>query len=190
MPKKQNVPVPGHISELHAVGLATRKARGEAAEAVFLARAATFGFGVAKPWGDSEPYDFILDSGHNFWAVQVKSTTRYAESRYRVKATGSTDPYTRDQIDFLIAYIIPENLWYVVPSRELGTRKGLRFYPHGTTKSELEIYREAWCQLACPHDACGPSPIRVKRRCQQAGGGCPLGRNPQSDPPLRITLSP
>ncbi len=73
--------------DIHAVGLTTRKRRGEAAEAAFLAKASGLGFGVAKPWGDSERYDFLLDSGHgDFWRVQVKSTQRYAESRYRVKA--------------------------------------------------------------------------------------------------------
>src|SRR5436305_4792400 len=67
--------------DIHAVGLTTRKRRGEAAEAAFLAKASGLGFGVAKPWGDSERYDFLLDSGHgHFWRVQVKSTQRYAES--------------------------------------------------------------------------------------------------------------
>ena len=70
--------------DIHAVGLTTRKRRGEAAEAAFLAKASGLGFGVAKPWGDSERYDFILDCGHGFWRVQVKSTERCAESRYRV----------------------------------------------------------------------------------------------------------
>ena len=51
------------IPQVHAVGLTTSKARGEAAEAAFLAKAAGLGFGVARPWGDSERYDFIVDSG-------------------------------------------------------------------------------------------------------------------------------
>src|SRR5947208_8797147 len=68
--------------DIHAVGLTTRKRRGEAAEAAFLAKASGLGFGVAKPWGDSERYDFLLDSGHgDFWRVQVKSTQRYAPIR-------------------------------------------------------------------------------------------------------------
>src|SRR6266496_3934328 len=40
----------------------TTKRTGELAEAAFLYKAAGLGFGVAKPWGDSERYDFILDS--------------------------------------------------------------------------------------------------------------------------------
>jgi hypothetical protein len=171
--------MPEYRCQIHAVGLTTRKARGEAAEAAFLAKASSLGFGVAKPWGDSERYDFILDSGHHFWRVQVKSTQRFAESRYRVKAAGWRDPYTRDQIDFIVVYIVPENLWYVVPIAAAASRKGLRFYPHSGRKALLEKYREAWCQMACPHREHGPSQILVPRLCQQAGvghGACPLCR--------------
>jgi len=165
------------ISQLHAVGLTTRKARGEAAEAAFLAKAASFGFGVAKPWGDSERYDFILDSGHHFWRVQIKSTERCAESRYQVKTSGWRAAYTVHDIDFLIAYLTPENLWYVVPIAVIASRQHLRFYPHGGEKAQLEKYREAWCQLACPRHADGPSQILVPRLCTQAGrraDRCPL----------------
>src|SRR5437588_7878910 len=38
------------------------KRKGELSEAAFLLKAAGLGFGGAKPWGDSERYDFILDS--------------------------------------------------------------------------------------------------------------------------------
>ncbi len=39
----------------------TTKRRGELAELAFTLKAASLGFGVAKPYGDSERYDFILD---------------------------------------------------------------------------------------------------------------------------------
>jgi hypothetical protein len=38
----------------------TGKRRGGMAEAKFLAKASELGFGVAKPWGDSDAYDFIV----------------------------------------------------------------------------------------------------------------------------------
>jgi len=91
--------------------------------------------------------------------VQVKSTARYAESRYRVKGGGRDDDcYTRDDIDFLVAYIVPENLWYVVPIAAFVSRKNLRFYPHGGHKARYEKYREAWCLMATPT----PQPKRNK----------------------------
>jgi hypothetical protein len=41
----------------------TGKRLGEIAEATFVTKAAELGFSVAKPWGDSDPYDFITQSG-------------------------------------------------------------------------------------------------------------------------------
>ena|SRR5579863_1237749 len=98
-----------YIPEINAVGLTTRKALGEAAEAAFLAKATSLGFGVAKTWGDSERYDFILDSGKRLWRVQVKSSRRSDGSRYIVKLKGAA-AYTAKEIDFIVAYIVPENL--------------------------------------------------------------------------------
>jgi len=142
------------------------------------------GFNLALPWGDSERYDFLLDSGHgHFWRVQVKSTQRYAESRYRVKAAGWKATYTRDEIDFLVAWIIPENLWYVVPIHAFASRKNLRFYPHGGRKALYEKYREAWCLMACPRsaqiepaqiepDCASPNQALASCRCEQLSVRC------------------
>ena len=139
------------LFDIQAVADPTRKRRGEVSEAIFLGKACGLGFSVAKPWGDSEPYDFILNGGHGFLRVQVKSTARYAESRYRVKNGGWDDEvYTRHEIDFIVAYIVPENLWYVVPIAAVASRKGLRFYPHSGRKARYEKYREAWCLMATP----------------------------------------
>jgi len=43
------------------------KKKGEAAELAFMLKEVSLGFGVAKPWGDSERYDFILDTGTRLW---------------------------------------------------------------------------------------------------------------------------
>jgi PD-(D/E)XK endonuclease len=152
------------LFNIHAVGQNTRKRRGEVAEAAFLAKASRLGFAVAKPWGDSERYDFILDTGHKFLRIQVKSTERFAESRYRVKTSGWKDTYTRDEIDFIVVYIVPEDIWYVVPIEAAVGRKGLRFYPRGQSKSNgtLEKYREAWHLLRLPT-------VRRGRPCPRAG---------------------
>jgi hypothetical protein len=144
------MPTANNNFDIHAAAEPNRKRRGEVAEAVFLARACSLGFRLAKPWGDSERYDFILSFGHGFHRVQVKSTERYAESRYRVKGAGWKDTYTPEEIDFLVAYIVPEDLWYVVPIAAFATRKSLRFYPRGKGKGLLEKYREAWCLMAAP----------------------------------------
>lgn len=45
----------------------TCKQLGEIAEAEFIAKAVGMGFVVARPWGDSEPYDFIGESEEEFY---------------------------------------------------------------------------------------------------------------------------
>jgi hypothetical protein len=169
------------ISEINAVGLTTRKALGEAAEAAFLAKATSLGFGVAKTWGDSERYDFILDSGHNLWRIQVKSSRRSDGSRYIVKTKGSTSRYTADEIDFIVAHIVPENLWYVIPISVAASRGQMYVSPGGTRHFRHEKYREAWCQMACPRDEISPTRLLVKRqqdypfdRCKLCNLKCPL----------------
>src|ERR1700724_4841864 len=67
------------------------KRRGELSELAFAHKAASLGFGVAKPLGDSERFDFILISrdwseGDKLWRVQVKSTATLIEGFYHVNA--------------------------------------------------------------------------------------------------------
>ena len=95
----------------------TSKRRGEVAEAAFLHKAASLGFGVAKSWGDSDPFDFLVQSGSHCWRGQVESA--YAKSRggYGTSLLGGKHRrvYTAQDIDFLVAYAVPEDAWCVVP---------------------------------------------------------------------------
>ena len=51
---------------------------------------------------------------------------------------------TADDIDVLVAYIVPLDVWYVVPVRAFAPRKNLWFYPKGSKKgSKFEEFREA-----------------------------------------------
>ena len=127
----------------------TVKQRGELAELAFTYKAAGMGFGVAKPYGDSERYDFILDSGVKLWRVQVKSTYGLRAHRYFIRACGNTrsskKAYTAKQIDILVAFLVAENAWYVVPVKAFAPRRQLYFYPSGSkTGGIFEQYREAW----------------------------------------------
>jgi hypothetical protein len=146
------------IVTLHAAAEPTRKRRGEAAEAAFLARATHLGFSVCIPWGDSNRYDSVVELDRGFLRVQVKSATLYAENRYRVKTTGASGKiYTSKEIDFFVAVVYPEQspgiapeyIWYIIPIQAIGQRKGIRFYPHTRRQSRAmyEKYREAWCLL-------------------------------------------
>jgi len=127
------------------------KRRGELSELAFFYKAASLGFGVAKPWGDSEPYDFILDSGQRLWRVQLKSASHHFNRRYDVHAKRGKDEkvmYTRADIDILVAYLIPIDVWYVIPVEKIE-KKALYFYPYGGARhARHEAYREAWGLMA------------------------------------------
>lgn len=126
----------------------TGKQQGELAEMGFMFKAAGLGFGVAKPWGESERYDFALDTGKRFVRVQVKSTYVARRQSYSVIARRSHNlAYTAEQIDFLVAYIVAEDAWYVIPVEAFAPRKQLEFHPSGSKykgRGRYEKYREAW----------------------------------------------
>jgi hypothetical protein len=123
------------------------KRTGELSEAAFLVKAQRLGFKVSKPWGDSERYDFILDNGERMWRIQIKCTESVRGRGYDVPPTYTDQSrkaaYTADDIDFLVAHIIPLDLWYVVPIAALGPGV-MRFYPQGCARARFEQYREAW----------------------------------------------
>src|ERR1700720_2704391 len=79
---------------------ANTKRTGELSEAAFLLKAKTLGFGVSRPWGDSERYDFVLDSGQRLWRAQIKCTASVRARGYDIQPiyTDQTRkaPYTID----------------------------------------------------------------------------------------------
>ena len=126
------------------------KRRGELSELAFTYKAARMGFGVAKPYGDSERYDFILDSGSKLWRVQIKSTTTLLNGRYHVnshrRACGIVLPYSPTEVDILVAYIIPEDTWYLLPIEDIHEKTSLLFCSRDDPRGPglYGKYREAW----------------------------------------------
>jgi hypothetical protein len=133
----------------------TPKQLGEIAEAEFIARGVELRFVVAKPWGDSESYDYIVNArrSFNFWRVQVKSAHVAGEDgTYSFRAHDHAQrSYSAKDIDALVAYARPERAWYVFPVRVVERLKGLKLYPASRKKrSKYEKYREAWEVLRKP----------------------------------------
>ena len=164
------------------------KRRGELAELAFTLKAARLGFGVSRPFGDSERYDAIVDardltanSKHPeapsskptcpalpmvrrrdagprwcpldptppLWRVQVKCSTQIANGMYHLNAHrrtgGRAVPYLPGEIDFLAAYIIPEDTWYIIPLQAFLGSTSLLFRRRADRKPGLyDAYREAW----------------------------------------------
>lgn len=137
-------------------GPGNNNARGILAELAFSLKAASLGFGVAKPYGDKQHYDFILDSGERIWRVQVKSSSYAVPGRsgYAVNASHvgkgcKSKAYEADEIDFLAAYIVPADAWYIVPVNQLVSLRFLRVYPSGCRGGGcFESFREAWHLMA------------------------------------------
>jgi PD-(D/E)XK endonuclease len=172
----------------------TTKRRGEISELAFALAAARHGFGISRPYGDSERYDIILDcpkndpshltsvipteaerqrakwracpepaEGNLLFAstrprlirVQVKATTQFLCGLYRVNAhrriNGRAVPYKLSEIDFFVAYIIPEDSWYIFPLPHILGLTSLSLNPKRRRKRhENDPYREAWHLLHQP----------------------------------------
>ena len=128
------------------------KLRGEWAELQFMARAAALGFRIAKPISDCYRWDLIVEHHLGFHRVQVKSTIVRDGDSYRCVYYSSAKyhDYSPDDFDFLAAYIIPEDVWYIIPSSAIST-SSITLDPAGHHPSnKYAPYREAWDLLRQP----------------------------------------
>ncbi|MGH9580825.1 MAG: group I intron-associated PD-(D/E)XK endonuclease [Terriglobales bacterium] len=126
---------------------------GEWAEIRFMAEATGRGLTVLKPYGDSARFDFAVSSGGPLHRVQVKSTSSMTCSdAYPCNYHTQRKPYSPQDHDFLAAYVIPCDAWYIIPAEaiRLGTLM-LYLYPHRRrSRGRWENYREAWNLLGQP----------------------------------------
>ena len=164
-------------------GFKTFKERGEWVELQFMARAVRLGFKVSKPWGDSSAYDVGVESGARILRVQVKSTDCRTQYGYlcQFKPNAHSKPYTLKQVDFFAAYVIPEDVWYLIPAKVLlgaEGKKALTLLPENPRSPERyahECYREAW-ELLLPEGGrrrsgpkiCGSQALEVRGGLSQS----------------------
>ena len=131
------------------------KRMGELAELAFMYRAASHGIGVARPYGDSHPYDVLVQHGRRLLRVQVKSCfspERAGYSGFPIIVAchwgQGKAGYSLEEVDFIAAYIARYDAWYLIPLELLGRRKNIRLYPSGRKLKRpggrYEQYREAW----------------------------------------------
>jgi hypothetical protein len=102
----------------------------------------------------------------------VKCATSHRGTRCDARAAGSGELYTLDDIDFLVAYVISENLWYVVPADAFVPRATVHFNYGPKSRGMFEIYREAWCLMACSARARGKGDIPKRCRCEEMPVRC------------------
>jgi hypothetical protein len=125
----------------HAI--ADKKKRGEWVELRFMASAAERGLPASKPFGDSENFDVVVGRPGKFVAVQVKCTVFPSKNGegFICSACSSHNIYKPGAFDFLAAFVVPKETWYILPAGEIrGMRSGTFCVPSG----KYEKYREAW----------------------------------------------
>ena len=119
------------------------KELGEWAEMRFMVRAAEEGLRAVKPFRESGRYDFIVEHKGRFLRVQVKATrSKQCNSYYCHVRRSHRAPYTKDDIDFIAAYLVPRDIWYLIPLEKTGTDT-LVLSPD-LESSKHAAYKEAW----------------------------------------------
>jgi hypothetical protein len=132
-------------------GFRNFKKRGEWVELQFMAEAMRKRFNVSKPWGDSSPHDVGIEHGPRLTRVQVKSTSFRIGNGYlcAFKPNRRGGRYTTKKVDFFAAYIVPEKVWYILPSHIVLKTKShdlmlCPVHPRIRDRYRYESYREAW----------------------------------------------
>src|SRR5712672_394955 len=135
-------------------GFRTFKERGEWVELTFMARAVRNHFNVSRPWGDSSAYDVGIEHAQQFLRVQVKSTSHRVANGYQCgfrPNLKSRRRYTTRKIDFFAAYVVEEDVWYIIPSAVVLKTRSLCLMLCPVRKQQkrsdgyvYECYREAW----------------------------------------------
>jgi hypothetical protein len=137
------------------------KLQGEWAELLFMARAAELGLSILRPWGDSSPYDVglvVTDQGStenpltnnkrhprpDLLRIQIKSTRCcHSAGAYKCHIDSNGTPYSVHDLDFIAAYVIPVQVWYIIPLASTHGQSELLLAPN-RPKSKYAKFKEAW----------------------------------------------
>jgi len=165
----------------------TFKQRGEWVELQFMAAAALHGYHVLKPWGECLEYDVGTECAGCLLRVQVKSSTARNGTGYLCQFRRNyliDEPYSLDELDLFACYVIPEEVWYLIPAAVLLTptiKQAITLCPVDAihkNRYKYEHYREAWGLLSksrrellrCRNRLNPRKPVRSERQASGGGG--------------------
>lgn len=112
-------------------------AKGTWSEGKFFTRATALGFVLNKPWGHAQGYDLIIEFRGHMLRVQVKAAFKARENSYQFHLESGRDPVTREwQTDFVACYIVPRDLWYIIPVGELPTKNDMLLLVPGAPSAD------------------------------------------------------
>ncbi len=124
------------------------KNQGDEAELKFMLLNYKLGYTISKPFGDNSKYDLIVDTGIELQRIQIKSTKRKENSSgmncYNCIVCHGKDnkkKYSKNDIDYVVVYVIPEDTWYKIPVDEVKG-KSVKLYPHrDSNRNTYEKYK-------------------------------------------------
>ena len=130
---------------------------GEMGELLFGARAAGLGLTMAKPFGSAEAFDVVVWNREAWLRVQVKVVAcEFRKNAYNVPcgrqkcqspyAGRQKRPYTKEEVDFVVVYLLRHDVWYVIPVEAIGKRVNLYLSERPLTRERNPWwqYRERW----------------------------------------------
>ncbi len=112
-----------------------------------MASAAAHGLHVSKPWGESDRYDVAIEHKGRFLRVQVKSVSYKVGPSYRcgIRTCSREDPYKCRDADFFAIYIVPEDLWYILPANVATNHANQTIILNPQLESNrYQPYKESW----------------------------------------------
>jgi hypothetical protein len=145
------------VKKPRGMNIKNSKDRGAWAEMCFALRAIEEGLRPARPWGEPSGYDFLVHhKSTRIFRVQVKSTIYKMGRCYHCTIRTRNRPYKKDAFDFVAAYVIPEDVWYILPEKVVRGMSTVGLYP-AMAGAKYDAYKEAWHLLR------GESPGLVDR---------------------------
>lgn len=164
--------------------------RGEWVEAKFLARAQECGLNVSRPWGASSRYDFAIELDGRFRRVQVKSTQFRDHDGYTCTLRSHHERYYNPQeIDFFAVYLVPEDIWYIIPAEVAGSHRGHFFLAPARTSNKYHAFKEAWHLLTAGTEAAQAQPNNSEPVPNLETADPDSGIDPDADPGRVAVLS-
>lgn len=122
--------------------------QGDFAEALFIAEVLRRGGEVTKPFGGHCPYDLVVRFNRGWKTIQVRSSRGSKDCRPTRRGIQKTihirniDPR---QVDFLVAFYIPDSAWWIIPSRDLPNAKRVALSTQKRTRTAR--FFSAWSLL-------------------------------------------
>lgn len=118
---------------------------GKSSEYYFASKCMQEGLGIAFPFSERLPYDFIIDNGASLYRVQVKSVHNMSPSKkaYRRELSKNNGSgYTSLDTDFIVLVVHPAKTFYIFPIEDLKVKE-VTVHPHEST-CKYEYYKNNW----------------------------------------------